>query len=97
MKFGLVPNAIASVTIPCRIRMIFWLSIFMALTSAVGFILAGRGMWQGWAINLASQPAWIAFGIVTKGYGLLISSCLFVYVFAKNTVVTRRLNGTSAN
>ena len=60
------------------------LSLIMAGAGCLGLILAGKGMWQGWAIGLAVQPVWALFAIYTKGYGLLITCCMYGYVYAKN-------------
>jgi hypothetical protein len=62
----------------------FVLSMVLALTGCLGLILAGRGMWQGWAVSLAVQPVWAAFGIVTRGYGLLLSCLMYGTVYARN-------------
>lgn len=68
----------------------FWLSLVMAAAGCLGLVLAGRGMWQGWAIGLAVQPVWAAFGIITKGYGLLITCAMYGTVYARNLIKWRR-------
>lgn len=68
----------------------FWLSLVMAFAGCTGLILAGKGMWQGWAIGLAVQPVWAIFAIVTKGYGLLITCMLYGFVYAKNLIKWRK-------
>lgn len=63
---------------------VFWLSLVMATAGCAGLVLAGRGMWQGWAIGLAVQPIWAVFAVITKGYGLLITCVMYGTVYAKN-------------
>lgn len=69
-----------------------WLSFILAIFGCLGLILAGRGMWQGWAIGVAIQPVWALFAIITKGYGLLIICIMYGAVYANNLVKWRREN-----
>lgn len=62
----------------------FWLSLVMATAGCAGLILAGRGRWYGWAVGLAVQPVWFAFGILTKGYGLCLTAFMYGGVYAVN-------------
>ena len=66
------------------------LSLVMASAGCAGLILAGRGMWQGWAIGLAVQPVWAVFAVVTKGYGLLITCIMYGVVYGRNLRKWRR-------
>lgn len=70
--------------------LIFILSLVMAAAGCLGLVLAGRGMWQGWAIGLAVQPVWAIFAILTKGYGLLITCIMYGTVYGKNLISWRR-------
>lgn len=72
--------------------LVFVLSLVMALAGCAGLVLAGRGMWQGWAIGLAVQPVWAVFALVTKGYGLLITCVMYGTVYAKNLLKWRKQN-----
>lgn len=69
---------------------VFWLSLVMALAGCTGLVLAGKGMWQGWAIGLAVQPVWAIFAVLTKGYGLLITCVMYGIVYARNLIKWRR-------
>jgi hypothetical protein len=62
----------------------FWLSLVLATAGCTGLILAGRGMWQGWAVGLAVQPVWAVFAIITHGYGLLITCVMYGTVYYRN-------------
>lgn len=68
----------------------FWLSLILAVAGCSGLILAGRGKWYGWAIGLAVQPVWVAFGIVTKGYGLCLTAVMYGTVYTRNLAAWRR-------
>lgn len=70
---------------------VFWMSLVMSIFGCTGFILVGKGKWYGWALNLAAQPVWMVFSIVTHGYALLISSLLYTVVFVRNLRIA--LNG----
>lgn len=74
----------------------FWLSLIMAAAGCLGLVLAGRGMWQGWAIGLAVQPVWAVFAVVTEGYGLLITAGMYGFVYARNLRNWRARDTTSA-
>jgi hypothetical protein len=70
----------------------FWLSLVLAVAGCSGLVLAGRGKWYGWAIGLAVQPVWVAFGIVTKGYGLCLTALMDGTVYGRNLAAWRRAN-----
>lgn len=69
---------------------VLWLSLVMALAGCTGLVLAGKGMWQGWAIGLAVQPVWAIFAILTEGYGLLITCVMYGMVYGKNLIKWRK-------
>ncbi len=63
----------------------------LGVVGITGIFLAGKGMWQGWALGLAVQPVWAAYGIVTKGYGLLLLCFGYGFVYAKNLISWRKM------
>lgn len=67
-----------------KLNLATYISFVMAIFGCAGFYLAGKGNRAGWAVNLAAQPVWFLFGIVTHGYGICVTSFLYGYVFAKN-------------
>ncbi len=75
--------------------MILTLSLVMAAAGCLGMILAGRGMWQGWAIGLAVQPVWAVFAVLTEAYGLLITCLMYGTVYAKNLAKWWRARDTT--
>ncbi len=70
--------------------MILTLSLIMAAGGCLGLILAGQGKWYGWAVGLTMQPFWIAFGILTKGYGLIITALMYGTVYSRNLYKWRK-------
>ncbi len=68
----------------------FWLSLVIATGGCAGLLLAGRGMWQGWALGLAVQPVWAVFAVVTEAYGLLITCLMYGAVYSQNLLKWRR-------
>lgn len=62
----------------------FWLSLVLAVAGCAGLVLAGRGNWYGWAIGIAVQPVWIAFGVITHGYGLCLTAVMYAAVYTGN-------------
>lgn len=62
----------------------FWLSIALAISGCVGLLLAGKGKWYGWAIGAATQPVWVVFAIVTKGYGIIATAVMYFIVYTTN-------------
>ncbi len=73
----------------------FWLSLVLAVAGCTGLLLAGRGRWYGWAIGLAAQPVWVVFAIMTKGYGIIATACMYATVYAGNLVRARRATEAS--
>jgi hypothetical protein len=67
-----------------KLNLATYISFVMAIFGCAGFWLAGKGRREGWMLNLAAQPVWFLFGIVTRGYGICLTSLLYGYVFAKN-------------
>lgn len=70
----------------------FWLSMVLAVAGCAGLVLAGKGKWYGWAVGLAVQPVWFAFGIITHGYGLCLSCAMYGAVYGRNLLAWRRAN-----
>lgn len=54
-----------------------------------GLLLAGRGLWWGWVVNLVAQAAWLAYGLLTGQGGFVVSACLYAAVYAHNARAAR--------
>lgn len=61
-------------------------SFLLAAIGIAGLLLAIRGVWWGWAINLAAQFLWVAFAIATDQYGFIISALAYGSVYAYGAV-----------
>lgn len=68
----------------------FLLSLVLAAGGCLGMLLAGRGMWQGWAVGLVMQPLWAVFAIATGSYGLLLTCLMYGTVFGRNLYRSRQ-------
>jgi len=56
-----------------------------------GLWLAGRKSAAGWAIGLGAQVLWIAYAIVTRQWGFIVSAFAYGTVYARNWVRWRRV------
>lgn len=54
-----------------------WWSWALTLIGATGWWLAGRRLWQGWAVGLAVQFLWLAYALVTRQYGFILAALLY--------------------
>lgn len=61
-------------------------SYLLASIGILGIYLAGRKSKWGWAVGLFAQTLWIAFALVTKQYGFIISAVAYGLIYAKNFV-----------
>lgn len=59
-------------------------SLVLAAVGVLGLYLAGRKSWTGWAIGLGAQGLWVAYALVTKQYGFLISAGAYGLVYGTN-------------
>jgi hypothetical protein len=57
---------------------------------AFGLYMVGREKTWGWVVNLAAQPLWAVFAIVTQQYGFIVSSALYASVYGHNLLAQRR-------
>jgi len=62
----------------------FWLSLVLAAAGCSGLLLAGRGKAVGWLIGLLIQPVWAIYGVISGGYGLILTSLLYAVVYWRN-------------
>jgi hypothetical protein len=57
---------------------------------------AGDRRW-GWALNLAGQPLWLAYALLTHQLGFLVSGAAFTVIFARNLRLAHRARGQTRN
>jgi hypothetical protein len=61
----------------------YW-SYLLAAVGIYGLWLAGGGQRAGWAVGLAAQLLWIAYAVVTRQWGFIISALAYGFVYARN-------------
>jgi dolichol kinase len=49
-----------------------------------GLYLAGKKNIWGWAVGFAAQFLWLAYALVTRQYGFIISAVVYGVVYARN-------------
>jgi hypothetical protein len=60
-------------------------SYLLAAVGVAGIALAGRSRPAvGWAVGLSAQALWVAYAIVSRQYGFLISAGAYGTVYALN-------------
>lgn len=63
----------------------FW-SYGLALLGIGQIVLTGQKKRIGWLLGLATSCVWVAFALVTKQYGFLISSAVFASIHIRNWI-----------
>lgn len=66
-----------------------WSWILMAI-GVVGLWVAGSKKRWGWAIGIAAQGLWIAYGVATEQHGFIISALAYGFVYCRNYLKWRR-------
>lgn len=67
-----------------------WWSWALAAIGVTGLYLAGKRLAAGWAVGLAAQALWIAYGLATGQLGFVASAAAYAAVNIKNLVSWRR-------
>ena len=75
----------------------WWWSYLLGVVGVVGLWLAGSRRWQGWAVGVAAQVAWIAYAFATDQYGFLVSACAYGVVYGRNLAAWWRTSGAEAD
>lgn len=65
-------------------------SLLLAAFGITGLLLGIRGVWWGWALNLAAQVFWFVFAIVTAQYGFIITAVGYGATYTYGAVKTLR-------
>lgn len=63
--------------------MSLWSWVLTAV-GVTGLYLAGRKVWWAWFVGLGAQFLWLAYAIVTRQYGFVVSAFAYGWVYAKN-------------
>ena len=61
----------------------YW-SWLLTAVGIVGLVCAGKKFWWAWLIGLSAQVLWLAYAIVTKQYGFIVSALAYGIVYARN-------------
>lgn len=67
-----------------------WWSVVLTLVGVTGFWLAGRKVWWCWYVNIVCQFIWLAYAIVTRQWGFLLSTFVYGPVFVRNAIAWTR-------
>jgi hypothetical protein len=62
----------------------WWWSWLLMAVGVFGLYLAGKRSRWGWAVGLGAQVLWVAYGLVSRQYGFLISAVAYGAVYGRN-------------
>lgn len=54
------------------------------VVGVAGLYLAGSHRAVGWAVGVAAQGLWLAYALVTRQYGFIVSSAAYAAVYTRN-------------
>lgn len=57
-----------------------WSWALMVL-GAAGLLIAMRGLWWGWLVNVGAQVAWLIYGATTGQWGFVGSAFMYAFVY----------------
>jgi hypothetical protein len=63
----------------------YW-SYVLTAVGILGLYLAGRKLWWAWLIGLGAQSLWVAYAVVTKQWGFIVSALAYGWVYARNAL-----------
>jgi hypothetical protein len=56
----------------------------LSAIGVVGIYLTGRKNWRGYAVGIFTECAWVWYAIVTKQWGFIFGSTIYVSVYLFN-------------
>lgn len=62
----------------------------LAAVGILGIYLAGRKKAAGWLVGVAAQGLWLAYAIVTRQWGFIVTAAAYSLVYGKNWLAWRR-------
>jgi len=68
----------------------WWWSWLLTAVGVTGLYFAGRRRALGWGIGVAAQALWIAYALVTKQHGFVLSAGAYGFVYGKNFLAWRK-------
>ena len=62
-----------------------WWSWLLAAMGITTIFFAGKKKWWAWIIGIVTETLWVYYSIVTKQYGFIIASLVYIAIYFKNT------------
>jgi len=61
-----------------------WQSWALSIVGVIGIWLTGRKNWRGYAVGIVTECAWVWYAIVTKQWGFIFGSTIYISVYFFN-------------
>jgi drug/metabolite transporter (DMT)-like permease len=61
-----------------------WQSWALSIVGVIGIYLTGRKNWRGYAVGIFTECAWVWYSIVTKQWGFIFGSTIYISVYLLN-------------
>ena len=61
-----------------------WWSWMLTAVGVTGLYFAGQKRPWAWLIGLGAQALWLAYALVTRQYGFVVSAFAYGWVYARN-------------
>ena len=61
-----------------------WQSWALSIVGVIGIYLTGRKNWRGYAVGIFTECAWVWYAIVTKQWGFIFGSTIYISVYFFN-------------
>ena len=61
----------------------YW-SWFLSIIGVIGLYITGQKKWQGFAIGVGTEIAWIWYSIITKQWGFIFGATTYIAVYLFN-------------
>lgn len=61
-----------------------WQSWVLSIVGVVGIYLTGKKNWRGYAVGIITEFAWVWYSIVTKQWGFIFGSTIYISVYLLN-------------
>ena len=59
-------------------------SWILSIIGVVGIYLTGKKKWHGFAVGLVAEIAWVWYSVITKQWGFIFGSAVYVAVYVFN-------------
>lgn len=65
-------------------------SFILAAVGLLGLYLTGQKRIEGWAVGVGAQVLWLAYAVVTRQWGFIITAVAYALMFGRNWYVWAR-------